>query len=262
MPTYNHSRYLEEAVLGVMSQIIDVPLILIIRDDASDDGTTEIARRLARRFKGRIKLIINKKNDFYKPPGPAGVMLTSISRIQRWLRRVDKLFPGTVKRETFVALCEGDDFWVDSSKLQIQLDHMRNNSDLALVHHDVSIKVEPGGLEDYEEKLLTYLGNFQGSSIEEFGSYFRFAHNVMTCSVLFRLSALDLEMFLRKPAGVLDDWVLFSILARNSVPLFIPKKMATYRVQPTSVWSSKSDSEKIPIISNTSKFLEDIFGKI
>ena len=46
LPVYNGARYLERAVSSVLRQTYD-NFELIIADDASDDGTDEICRRLA-----------------------------------------------------------------------------------------------------------------------------------------------------------------------------------------------------------------------
>jgi glycosyltransferase involved in cell wall biosynthesis len=64
MPTYNHRQFLEAAVEGVMSQVVDMPVLLIIRDDSSTDGTRQLAEQLAQKFPGRIKLILNETNLF------------------------------------------------------------------------------------------------------------------------------------------------------------------------------------------------------
>lgn len=253
MPTYNHVDYIAEAVEGVMSQVVDVPLVLVIRDDASNDGTTGIVRDFKKKYKRKIKLILKKKNQFPRPPGPLGEVLDYVSKTEKRVSIVRGLLNPKSERHVYVALCEGDDYWHNPNKLQVQVDRMREHKQVNLIHHGVDIKVEPGGNKDYAEELGMHLRNFEGTDLRVFGSYFRFSHNVMTCSALFRLSALDLGQYKKKPIGSLGDWVLFALLCRDTEPIYLPERFATYRVRPDSIWSSKSKYER----ENTSKLTDD-----
>lgn len=244
MPTYNHVNYLRSAVEGVMMQAVDLPVTLIIRDDASSDGTRELAEILALKFPGRIELILNDTNLFQTNRGVAVEMLREILlkggqfAPKTWLGRLK------TKRTAFIALCEGDDVWTDPQKLRKQLDVFQRNKSVRLVHHDVDIVVEDGGSKAYADSLRLHLDNYdQNRAIDKKGQ-FRDGHNIMTCTAMFRLSAIDGRVLLGIPPGLAEDWILFALISGKRQPHLVKGKMATYRVHGASFWSSKTEVDR------------------
>jgi glycosyltransferase involved in cell wall biosynthesis len=244
MSTYNHRQFLEAAVEGVMSQVVDVPVLLIIRDDASTDGTRELAEKLALRFPGRIELILNDENLFETSRGPVTEMLREI--LLKGGRFADNSWLGrfTTKRTSFIALCEGDDFWTDPQKLQKQLEVFGKTKSVRLVHHDVDIVVEVGGSEDYAKRLRLLLDTYDFDPEIDKEGQFRNGHNVMTCSAMFRLSCVDGRVLLGWPHGLAGDWILFALISGERRPHLINEKMAVYRVHTDSYWSSKTQVDR------------------
>jgi hypothetical protein len=259
MPTYNQVDYIKDAVSGVMAQVLDVPLVLVLQDDASTDGTAILAKELSEIHKDRIKLILNKENQFLKQPDSVGLMLEYVSKVEKQLSTTNCILKRKIQRDAFVALCEGDDFWTNANKLQVQIDHMRADKDLTLIHHAAEVRVDPGGSEQYAKELMLHLGAFEGANIRRFGSFYRFSHNVITCSALFRLSALNLGLFVKKPVGSLGDWVLFALLTRRAEPKYLSESMAAYRVRAGSLWSSKPERERQITFLKTQDYIEGIF---
>jgi glycosyltransferase involved in cell wall biosynthesis len=258
MPTYNHRQYLQSAVEGVMAQVVDTPVVLIIRDDASTDGTKELAEKLALRFPGRIELILNEKNLFQTSPGGITEMLREI--LLKGGRFAAKSWTGrlSARRNTFIALCEGDDYWTDPQKLQKQLSVFRANKAVRLVHHDVEIIVQPGGSRKYEESLRDHLQNFDSNFAQPNQYYFRDGHNIMTCSAMFRASAVEDVVFMGRPPGMAGDWILFALICGRTRPHFLETRMATYRIHGSSYWSSKGEKEQIESHMATKEYLNSI----
>ena len=60
--TYNHRQYIRQAIRGVLSPKISVPFEIVIGDDCSDDGTTELVRDLQREYPERIRLLVAAQN--------------------------------------------------------------------------------------------------------------------------------------------------------------------------------------------------------
>lgn len=115
--TYNHVKYIRDALEGFMMQKTDFPFEVLIHDDASTDGTADIIREYEQKYPGIIKPIYQTENQYSK-----GVEILSTYNYPR-------------AQGKYIALCEGDDFWTDKRKLQIQADFMEQNHDFVLCCH-------------------------------------------------------------------------------------------------------------------------------
>ncbi|NLZ74160.1 MAG: glycosyltransferase, partial [Bacteroidales bacterium] len=112
--TYNHEKFIREAIEGFLNQIVDFPIEIIIHDDASTDSTAKIICEYASIYKDKIKPILQKENQ--KSKGLGIVSRTVFNAAQG----------------KYIALCEGDDYWTDPFKLQKQVDFLEANMDVSL----------------------------------------------------------------------------------------------------------------------------------
>ena len=109
MITYNHEPYIRQAIEGVMMQKTDFEFELVIGEDASTDKTREICFEYQKKYPDKIRVLWWHEN-LYRNPHPAG------GNSKRNLAHC---------RGEFIALCEGDDYWIDPLKLQKQVGVMR-----------------------------------------------------------------------------------------------------------------------------------------
>jgi glycosyltransferase involved in cell wall biosynthesis len=117
MVTYNHERYLAEAIEGVVRQETSFPIELLIGEDCSTDRTREIALSYQKRFPEMIRVITSEHNV------GAGENLA-------------RLIAAT--RGKYVCSCEGDDYWCDLEKLQRQIDFLKNNPEYGMCYSKVA----------------------------------------------------------------------------------------------------------------------------
>jgi glycosyltransferase involved in cell wall biosynthesis len=118
--TYNHEKYIAEALDSFLMQETNFPFEILVRDDCSTDKTAKIVKRYAEQYPQLIKPLLEKENIYSKGINP-----------------MSKLYK--IARGKYIALCEGDDYWSDSLKLQKQVDFLEKNCDYCMVHtnHDV-----------------------------------------------------------------------------------------------------------------------------
>lgn len=117
MLTYNHAPYIAQAISSVLEQETEFPLELIICDDASTDGTQDIAREFAEKD-NRVVLSLQTVNTHFGKNFADGAALL---------------------RGRYVAFCEGDDYWTSKEKLQRQVSFLESNPDFTVCSHKVEI---------------------------------------------------------------------------------------------------------------------------
>ncbi len=118
--TYNHKEYIKDALEGFVSQQTNFAYQVIVFDDASTDGTSDIVREYAAKYPKIFHIIIAEENTFSNP--------------EKWkwpLQIQPKYLTGK-----YVSFCEGDDYWIDPHKLQIQVDYMESHPECSLYLHN------------------------------------------------------------------------------------------------------------------------------
>ena len=120
--TYNHEAYIQEALESFMAQKTNFKYEIIIHDDASTDNTTEIIKEYEKKYPGIIYVIYEKTNQY------------SINKNFMFMRSVYSLCRGK-----YIAFCEGDDFWIDVYKLQIQVEFLEKSPEYCLSVHNAVI---------------------------------------------------------------------------------------------------------------------------
>src|SRR5271157_2282730 len=106
MITYNHEKFVGQAIESIVTQKVNFDFELIIGEDCSTDNTLDICNKYAKQYPDIIKLFPSEKNY--------GMMGNTV--------RV--LYACTGK---YIAMCEGDDYWCDPYKLQKQIDFLEAN---------------------------------------------------------------------------------------------------------------------------------------
>lgn len=118
MVTYNHEKYIRKAIEGILMQKTEFKFELLIADDSSTDDTSLICNYYQNLCPGIIKFIHRQEN------------LGSIANFT-------DLFGYCNGR--YIAICEGDDYWIDPYKLQKQVDFLESHDNIVACFHDTLI---------------------------------------------------------------------------------------------------------------------------
>lgn len=121
--TYNHEPYIRQCLDGFLMQKTNFAFEILIHDDASTDNTAEIIQEYEKKYPDIIKPIYQKENQYSKGK--------PISVTYQFPRAEGK----------YIAMCEGDDYWIDPYKLQKQVDFLESNRDYNISAHN-AIRLE------------------------------------------------------------------------------------------------------------------------
>jgi len=214
MITYMHEAFITDAIEGVLMQEVDFPIELIIADDSSQDNTENIVKKITNEHPNGnwIKYIKHKTN--------AGMIPNFIWALKQ-------------AQGKYIALCEGDDNWIDPYKLKKQVDSLESNPNVAICFTN-GIKMNDSG-----EIIGDIIPDNYHPGV--FDTKYLLSRDCMipTASILFRNTKIELDLKLF-PMG---DYPLIYFLSKKGKIAYIKEKMMAYRIHDTSYIRSHSTIE-------------------
>jgi len=212
-PTYQHVDFIEDAIRGFLGQDTDFPFEVLIRDDASTDGTAEIVRDYADRYPNVIRAVLETENRY--PTVTAGVVLMPLVRGE------------------FITVCEGDDYWTDPRKLAIQRDGLLRHPEAVASHHPVTV-VEDGIVVRPEKRAPNQCRDFSPAELSRNA-------RVIACSVMRRNVPL-----LRPTMGAIsvDMWTRARLGLHGGARWEASIAPAVHRLHAGGTWSQRAEAER------------------
>jgi glycosyltransferase involved in cell wall biosynthesis len=116
---YRHEKFISQAIDGIVMQRRNFPIEIVIGEDCSPDNTLDIIKTYQQRHPELIRVITSDTNVGSHANG----------------KRIE-----AASRGKYIAYCEGDDYWHDPCKLQMQADLMESNPNMSFVHTDFDRK--------------------------------------------------------------------------------------------------------------------------
>lgn len=221
MVAYNHESYIAQAIDSIVAQQTNFDFKIFIGEDCSTDATRKICQEYKKKYPDKIELILHEKN--------LGANANGIFMYKYCFKSGAK----------YIALCEGDDYWTDSLKLQKQVDFLEANLEYELCTHNVEEKNEVTGLshffpnvnENTEKQIEDYILN----------------NLTATCSLLFKAAHLEPipEWYHKIEFGDLG-LMLFIFYRSNKKMIILKDTMAVYRVNSESIHGAlKNDNNTL-----------------
>lgn len=231
--TYNHEKYIAEAIDGFLMQETNFPFEILIDDDCSPDNTAEIVKEYQNKYPNIIKARLRDKN--------VGAMVNFIENMSRANSR-------------YIALCEGDDYWIDSQKLQIQINEMKKYPDVNISFHPAYELIDG-------KKRNVLAGHSKENKIFTTSEVILGDGGFMpTASLVVKKEIVDnLPEWFHKDAPV-GDYFIQIFGAKKAGALYINRVMGIYRIQHIESWSHsiKNENNKIMFVEKMQKVMKNL----
>ncbi|MDR5589691.1 glycosyltransferase [Christiangramia sp. SM2212] len=200
MLTYNQEEFISQTVESILAQKTSFIYQLVIGEDCSTDDTRLICEKYARENPDKIKLLPSQRN------------LGLINNFIRTFKECDG---------KYVAICDGDDYWIDPLKLQKQVDFLESNRDYSIIFTGIKFLYPNGDLHNVNWPDLKETSNFNDLIFSNF---------IPSVTVLFR-NTQDKENFPnwinRFPYG---DWPIYLWVTRTGEKIkYLSDVTAVYR---------------------------------
>tara|TARA_R100001460_G_scaffold98384_1_gene141204 strand:- start:3662 stop:4723 length:1062 start_codon:yes stop_codon:yes gene_type:complete len=231
--TYNHVNYIEDAIKGFLIQDTGFPYEIIITDDASTDGTKEIVEQYAVKYPRIIKPVFHCENQYSKGLRPP------------------RFFKELI-RGRYCALCEGDDYWIDSKKLRLQVEGLER-------HPGVDLSIHPAYMLEMETQKTTLMyehGNCE-TILPVYSAVASMSQFSPTASYVFRAEAFFSmpDWFFEARDLPFGDYFVESIIGRGGI-LYFPKALSVYRRNvPGSYTSTTQNAEEAQLLERLKSIL-------
>ncbi len=213
VPTYNHESYILDTLRGIDKQDIDFPCELLIGDDASVDKTGEICN----------SFVFSNKNillKYYRHATNKGVL-------DNWRYLVSQA------RGKYFAVCEGDDYWTDSSKLSTQVAILESDHRLSICFH----RTRYFHSNNNETIYLSPQVNIPVKTTINDLALGNYIDNLSVVCKNFSVNGKYPDWVFNSELPV-PDYVWHMFNAQFGEIFFVDRVMADYRMRSDSVWSS------------------------
>lgn len=216
---YNQEKYIRQTLESFLMQKTNFDFDIVISDDASTDNTPEIIQEFVDKYPDKINPILRKQN---------------VGAEINYIETCDKV------KSQYVLYSDGDDFFTDVNKLQIQVDFLEDNPDFSICFHPVRVFFE-----DNLHPEFTFPNPQTRHNKEILELTDLFSHNfIQTNSCMYRWRFNGQESFKATyPMEIMPgDWFLHMLHAQKGKIGYINKLMAAYRRHDQGLWWESTEN--------------------
>ena len=228
---YNHGKYIRDALEGFVNQKTNFKYEVIVHDDASTDNTADVIREYAGKYPDIIKPIYQKENQHSKKV------------------KIIKTYILPKMSGKYVALCEGDDYWTDENKLQLQYDAMEQHPECSMCAHYVKVeKMNANNRVGYNPEVPSRKRQLEEGVISPGQMITIIVEDFIQLSSVFMRADHYREYMDNKPeyaiALPVGDTPLCLYMAVKGSLYFMDKTMSTYRKGVEGSWTARIQNDK------------------
>lgn len=207
MLTYNHEKYVRQALEGIVMQKTNFRFEVIVGDDCSTDGTQKILQEYAKKYPDIFRLVLREKN--------IGATKNNFDLKHR-------------AKGKYFACLEGDDYWTDENKLQIQVDFLEKHPEyIACVHKCIFVDEFSKPIEKYP--VNGYYCNNEIFTLKEFEKgYLPGQTATLMYRNIFLDTSKDYSIMYKASTRIADKTAILILLSYGNI-YNINKVMSCYR---------------------------------
>jgi glycosyltransferase involved in cell wall biosynthesis len=215
--TYNHARFIRQCVDSALRQKLDAPYEILISEDCSTDGTREIVREYERAHPRLVRALWSETNVRTNAVVVRGV---------------------EAARGQYVALLDGDDYWLSDDKLQRQVDFLDGHPECVICFHNARVIHDDGSRPPWNwtppdhPEITTFedlwMGNF-----------------IATSSTVFRRGVVSPIPSWYEAYFPITDWPLHLLHAERGRIGYINEVLGVYRYHEGGYYSPLSETDKL-----------------
>lgn len=225
--TYNHEQFIRQALESFVVQKTNFDYEVIVHDDASTDNTAGIIREFEEKYPNVIKPIYQEVNQYTKGGGVTKYLLPKA-------------------QGKYIAFCEGDDFWTDSRKLQMQTEALEANEECAICFN----KVELADVESRRRGIMLPMINRVGKGVIKSTDFLAFvafpgefqcmSYQLSGCMVRrkYLIEYYEEEPLFKRVFDV-GDLPLFLYMGTKGDAYYIDCCMSCYRTGNLNSWAGR-----------------------
>lgn len=226
--TFNQKDYIAQCLDSIVMQRTTFPFVVVVHDDASNDGTADIVRSYAERYPDVIHPIYQTQNQYSQGNSPAKIAAEEIGRIN----------------PKYKCILDGDDYWTDSESLQMRYDYLEAHPETAVVYTKIARMLMPSG--EITEMSSSY--RWEVPTLENL----LLQNNIPINTAMFRLDLYREYLTEVKPfekPWPINDWAIWLYMVAKYEVAFIDKLTCIYRVTPTSLSRKKTLWKRVKFIN-------------
>lgn len=222
--TYNQEPYLRKALDSMLAQKTTFSYEIIVHDDVSTDHTADILKEYEAAHPEKVRIIFERENQYSKG-------------VDFFADIVRKVAGGK-----YIAVCEGDDFWLDEFKLQFQRDALEAHPECDMCACWGSTVTEDGEREVSQIRLMAGDRVLTPEEVIMGGGQY-----LVSAGLFFRKEMYD-NMLPFEKVIPLDYAMQIKGSLRGGI-YYVDRKMAVYRKYADGSWTNRvlHNKEKLKI---------------
>jgi len=234
--TYNQLPFVQHAIEGIAKQKTETfGLKLTISDDNSTDGTAAQLEKFAQSHTSNLQISLLQADS-------------NLGMHGNWAKALESC------TGDYVAIVEGDDYWLNDDKLQKQVDTLEHNPNAVACFSNAKVMSADGTFSPYD-----YVDRFAHDL--HASEFFSLNLNpIPTCTVVFRRSAFSgfPKAYYESPFA---DWILHSLLMMKGHYVFLNEATSVYRQHQGGVWTGIAQEKQLVNKLKALKAIRQIVGE-